>query len=261
MKRIQSYYPYVADWQNKLKISMIAFAIMSFIILFLEPFKTDESTKLMVWGYCICFLVSYLFVLVIESYIFNRLKIWYTKTEAFILFTLFLICGLLVYWYDITVIKQLTYYWQDFFSFTLRITLPFSVIMIPILIKLRQLYGSNYELPNEHKALIKGTTKSDIIQLDQRQILYLKSANNYVEVIYKNENGEVQTKLIRNTLSKISEQLPNFIRCHRSYFVNPEMISEVKGNAKKGQIFLKNLNDEVPLSKTYYSNFDKYMIA
>ena len=56
-------------------------------------------------------------------------------------------------------------------------------------------------------------------------ILYIESADNYIEVYYLDE-GHVKTVLIRNTLKTIDSIFKNssLKRCHRSYMVNIDRI-------------------------------------
>lgn len=71
--------------------------------------------------------------------------------------------------------------------------------------------------------------KSEYFHLLLNQLILVKSANNYIEVIYK-QNEKVTHRLIRNTM-KSTEQLfskyPSLIRCHRSCIVNKNYIEKI----------------------------------
>ncbi|MCY1720674.1 LytTR family transcriptional regulator DNA-binding domain-containing protein [Prolixibacteraceae bacterium Z1-6] len=75
--------------------------------------------------------------------------------------------------------------------------------------------------------------KSEYFHLFLQQILLIKSANNYIEVIYKLD-GKINKKLIRNTLKnteKVFLKYPSMVRCHRSCIINKNHIQKVtKGN-------------------------------
>ncbi len=75
--------------------------------------------------------------------------------------------------------------------------------------------------------------KSEYFSIFLDQILLIKSANNYIEVIYKEEEN-INKKLIRNTLTnteRLLSKYPTIIRCHRSCIVNRNHIQKVtKGN-------------------------------
>lgn len=60
-------------------------------------------------------------------------------------------------------------------------------------------------------------------QLDPKVLLYVKSEDNYVKMIFLGPNKNVRTTLFRMTLSAVETQLggySQFIRIHRSYMVN-----------------------------------------
>jgi DNA-binding LytR/AlgR family response regulator len=60
------------------------------------------------------------------------------------------------------------------------------------------------------------------LSVRQEDLLYLKSADNYVYVYYLNSKREIVNYLLRNTLKNIEGQFPNIslIICHRFYVVN-----------------------------------------
>lgn len=75
--------------------------------------------------------------------------------------------------------------------------------------------------------------KNENLKLFIDQIMVIKSASNYIEVIYK-ENERVTKKLIRNTLKATELRLfayKEIIRCHRSFIINKNYIENIeKGN-------------------------------
>jgi len=64
------------------------------------------------------------------------------------------------------------------------------------------------------------------IAVDLEQILFLKSADNYVAVYYSKE-GKVKKELVRTTMKRLETELDSFPirRCHRSYMVNIKKIA------------------------------------
>lgn len=94
-------------------------------------------------------------------------------------------------------------------------------------------------------------------EVDVHKILYVEAMQNYVNIIYRDEEG-MQKELVRNTLSAIEQALltTNIIRSHRSYLVNSEKIAKVNGNAQGLQLHLKDLHDIViPVSRKYIPKF------
>jgi hypothetical protein len=96
----------------------------------------------------------------------------------------------------------------------------------------------------------KGTMRISI-KLDD--ILYIKGADNYVTIFYRNKSG-VSKFLLRNTIKNLVYDLRNLpiIRSHRSYMVNFEKIKVIR--KERGGHMLEIDTDpqiEVPVSKTY----------
>lgn len=80
----------------------------------------------------------------------------------------------------------------------------------------------NYQ--NNQKLLVK--QGRDIVKIDTNDIEYVKSDNNYLEVITSSK-----TFLLRNTLEKFLQDAndTNLVRTHRSYAVNIVKIDAIKG--------------------------------
>lgn len=83
------------------------------------------------------------------------------------------------------------------------------------------------------KIEFESENKSEYFQLFLNQIMLIKSANNYIEVIY-NKDDKVSKKLIRNTLKNteiLFAKHTAMVRCHRSCMVNKNYIQKAtKGN-------------------------------
>jgi DNA-binding LytR/AlgR family response regulator len=95
--------------------------------------------------------------------------------------------------------------------------------------------------------------KSDYLQLPLQQIILIKSANNYIEVIYNQEN-KTRKKLIRNTLKNTEKQFakyPSMLRCHRSYIVNKNYIQKVKKGSDGLILVLFDYPQEIHVSRQY----------
>lgn len=104
-------------------------------------------------------------------------------------------------------------------------------------------------------AVLKASTGKTAIKCDPNQLMMVQSADNYVEIHYL-ENGTIQRKLIRNTLTNIEKQLSgseNFFRCHKSFIVNKNYVREITGNAAGYKLHLKKGNYEIPVSRSLNS--------
>ncbi len=95
--------------------------------------------------------------------------------------------------------------------------------------------------------------------VDLEQILFMRSADNYVTVFFI-KNEKIQKELVRTSLKRLETELDEFPirRCHRSYMVNINNISVSMKNNQGLALVLKNLPDEtIPVSKNYKTFFTR----
>jgi DNA-binding LytR/AlgR family response regulator len=95
---------------------------------------------------------------------------------------------------------------------------------------------------------------SENLILQISEIAFIKSANNYVEVVYKDDSDNLKKKLVRNTLRNIELQLnefSNFIRCHRICIVNKFYIEHLNRNYSSHWLTIKGYPEQIPVSRQY----------
>jgi DNA-binding LytR/AlgR family response regulator len=105
----------------------------------------------------------------------------------------------------------------------------------------------------DNEISIESENKSESVKVDLNNLILIKSANNYIEVFWKKDD-EIHKTLLRNTLTKIENQLksyPNFIRCHRTALVNKSFILKLTGGSQGHQIRLEGLDELIPVSRQY----------
>jgi hypothetical protein len=107
----------------------------------------------------------------------------------------------------------------------------------------------------------KGILKFSI---KKENLLYLESAENYVNICYLNK-GKVSKYLLRDTLKKLEENFSGteFIRCHRCYIVNFEKVKVIRKDKDGLKLEFDNPSvTDIPVSKTYVNTvmqtFSKY---
>ena len=101
--------------------------------------------------------------------------------------------------------------------------------------------------------IIASENKSEIIKLQIDDLVLIKSADNYVEILY-NDNEKIQQKLIRNTLKNIEAQLKKYsdiIRCHRTYIINKKYVRDFTRGYTGYRLKLSGYNEEIPVSRQY----------
>jgi hypothetical protein len=110
----------------------------------------------------------------------------------------------------------------------------------------------------------KGVLKFSILK---ENLLYLESAENYVNICYLNK-GKVSKYLLRDTLKKIEEDFSGteIIRCHRSYIVNFEKVKVIRKDRDGLKLAFDDPSvSDIPVSKTYVNTvmqtFSKYCQA
>ncbi len=120
--------------------------------------------------------------------------------------------------------------------------------------KLYLLKIKEYELSAEDEKLdIYSDNKTDKLSLKYRNLVLIKSADNYIE-IYFLENDQVEKKLLRNTLKNIEEELAHrksFIRCHRTSIINVFYIDKLVKSYSGYSLKMSCFEDEIPVSRKY----------
>jgi DNA-binding LytR/AlgR family response regulator len=85
------------------------------------------------------------------------------------------------------------------------------------------------------------------------EVAFIKSADNYVEIVYK-EGVTYKKKLIRNTLRNVElqiKQYSNFLRCHRICIVNLHYIEKLFNSDGNHWLTIKGYDEQVPVSRQY----------
>ncbi len=103
------------------------------------------------------------------------------------------------------------------------------------------------------KILFTSEHGTEKIELPVSSIIMIKSADNYVEVIYK-KNGGLKKELIRNTMKNIEQQVKQhttFIRCHRTTIINIFYADKLYRKNSNYWLSIKDYNEQIPVSRQY----------
>lgn len=117
--------------------------------------------------------------------------------------------------------------------------------------------GKNLIPFHDEKGILRLSVKKD-------QLLYIESADNYVNIYYQNKN-KIAKFLLRITMKKMEDLFQNseIIRCHRSYLVNFEKVKIIRKD-KEGLLLELDLPmaTDIPVSRSYFekvmATFAKY---
>lgn len=119
--------------------------------------------------------------------------------------------------------------------------------------ELQEKYKQFSENYSDEVIELKSENESDNYKMLVSDIIFVKSADNYVEVGYK-EAGEYKKALIRNTLKNIEAQLRvynNFVRTHRTGLVNINFVEKLNKNYNVYWLSLSESEETIPVSRQY----------
>lgn len=98
---------------------------------------------------------------------------------------------------------------------------------------------------------LRSDNKKEDLTLAASDLLFITSADNYIEVHYLEGETE-KKKLLRGTLKNAREDLRNFTafyRCHRAWIVNLDRVESVTGNSQGYRLIVKGTNIIIPVSR------------
>lgn len=263
-------YPFNDDLKMNLKsIVGISLGVFLFLLFFqpLEPQNPDFNNKLLILaGFgAITFILFGLLRIFLPSNFPNSFtsENWTLKKEVFI-DLLFLISNSVAFVFFARYVGKIEITFHKT-VLILLISLTATIILVIIneyrflqtqihkLKSLNQFPAEDFEPEENIRIEFESENKSEYFQLFLNQIILIKSANNYIEVIYKNED-KIGKRLIRNTL-KTTEELfskyPSLVRCHRSFMVNKNFIQKVSRGTQGLKLVLFDYPREIHVSRQY----------
>ncbi|HAS46803.1 MAG TPA: LytTR family transcriptional regulator [Microscillaceae bacterium] len=204
-------------------------------------------------GFSLITFLAYVVVTYTQYFIFRKLSKWTILLEVSMYVLFYTFYTIVTYLYYSGGIVRGIY---DFPTFFTKIIVNIIVILTPIIAivrhySLRLLAIQEKELQEatiEEDIVIRGTNKLDFLKIKQSELVCISNTQNYVEVFFL-ENDVLQTKLIRNSLKQIQEDLGFLVQIHRSHLINPHHFKSWKD---AGTIILTQ--KELPVSKTYKNN-------
>jgi two-component system LytT family response regulator len=99
-----------------------------------------------------------------------------------------------------------------------------------------------------HRIVLKENGRIKIIPI--QQIQYLESADDYVK-IYSSEGVFLKNKTMQYFETHLSEA--DFVRIHRSYLVNIQLIHKLEPYEKEGHLAILSTGQKLPVSKSGYA--------
>ncbi len=265
-------YPFNNNLKHNVKIILgIGFGLFLFLILF-EPFGLDsveaEKKTITLAGFGLITGLTLTFNLLIIPLIipkwFNEDK-WKIKNElVWNLWILLNLCGgyfgfsFYSDWFDLN--------FTSIFKISLLGTVPISVLIAINQDRFLKLnLRSALELNNLLLKMGKGKPKIEIEKIsliaengkdkfesDLNDILFVRSAGNYVEIFWK-DFEVVRKELLRNSLNNVEKVLKNYsniFKCHRTCLVNVDNINKLAGSSQSYKVVFDGVDDIIPVSRT-----------
>ncbi|MDD7914016.1 LytTR family DNA-binding domain-containing protein [Polaribacter ponticola] len=229
-----------------------------YISFFTEPLDVNtlnnNQKPLFLIGYGLIGGFCYLLFLPIQYILLKRNDgKWFLKSEALFLF-IFSFCSIAIariYYLHVIMANDRNPY--EFWYMLQNIFLPALLTILPIIIFGRFAFGKYANKKTEaQKIEIKGEGNYEGLRLFLNDIICIQSSDNYIEVFYVS-NNEIKKSLIRNKLSVIADEFPEFLRTHRSHIINPYHFLQWKTENSKLFVILFH-HIEVPVSRTYQNN-------
>jgi len=104
---------------------------------------------------------------------------------------------------------------------------------------------------------LQSNYEKDDLSVDVNELLYIKSANNYIEVFWQDRKG-IHSRLVRCTLKYAEEaarEYPFIFRCHRAFIVNIYQIRRLEGNSQGYMVYVGEDQRPVSVSRMYIPQF------
>jgi len=276
-------FPFIEKKNHRILASFLFSGFIYVFLLVFQPFGISNIQyykPIFVLGFFgitfIVLLFSYLVAPVILKNQFDFDK-WTIKKNVVFIIIQFIIISVLNWVYNSTVGKGITEQF-NLLSFVFNTVsvgiIPTVFLMYSIeknLSQKNQQVATNFTKNIQHKTNISEKTTIKILSkntdetiiIDLSQFVCAKSEGNYLQVFYLKEDT-IESKLIRNSISNVEEQLSvfqNVKRCHRSYLVNLEKVVKMTGNARNLSLHIPNLDFSIPVSRSFPKEvFKKFMI-
>ena len=231
------------DYNNRLLfvtgIGVLVF-ILEFIIFILIPFLIPKWFKMSEWESGPPFFLSSIFlILTSTALVFYIRYVGMVQLSLYIILKVILVCLfpliVLVILYKNKSLERIIFILKDQNKFYFSKIKEFENMGI------------------EEEIDFISENKSDKLTLKFKNIISIKSADNYIEINYL-EKGIMEKKLLRSTLKNIESQLVNqkkFIRCHRTTIVNSLYIEKMTTSYNGSYLKMSYIEEKIPVSRQY----------
>ena len=235
----------IQTFKRKIVPGIITAIWLVTFLVFIAPFDASDLSfgirvRIMVY-YGIIFLLCYLITIAVEDQLRKRSLSFWLHEVIIHVFTYLIVFPPTLLYYESGIVNG------DYgkYRFLTEQYLPILLIITPVLFGFRKMMLTH---KNKTNITLRGENKRDVLQIALDQLVCVGSSDNYIEVSFL-EDGRLQKKLLRTTLSKTEKEFSFLKRVHRSYLINPEHFTKWEN---KDSILVGGM--KVPVTKQYRSN-------
>ncbi len=250
--------PFVLGWRAMLIIGGSLGLMTVAITLLFEPFGTDQYEHpyrtLMLSGYALCTIVPVLVFHALDRWVYRFQQArWFLANELVSRPLMVLAAVTCNWWYSHRVINDIALSRRAWWFYLLEISTPYLLVLLPLAVLAALVLAWRWpEPPPDAKKtwLLEGENQGEILRLVFQDFIYAEAQQNYVAIHFL-KDGQAELRLFRTTLSELERQLPQAVRVHRSYLVNPQRIEQLQGNARKRRLSLSGVDHDIPVSPSF----------
>lgn len=273
-------YPSPSPETRNLGVAVLFGIFISFFLIFFEPFDIDivsGKTKifpLLFFGLITTTVLSVFLYLLPRGFpaLFKE-NHWTVKHQiaycCIILFVIATLNGLFTNYINSLGFSWSNYWWIINRTFILG-CIPFSFLILMDSIRKNQvnikdakaildMRSSDETAPEGVQWSINTDLKNESFTFNDIYFNYAEAHGNYID-FYFDKNGETRFNTYRINLTAFEKQLnASYLhRCHRSYLVNLNKVTNVTGNAQGLKLILDDNVTTVPVSRKYIPEIKRH---
>ncbi len=279
LARFNQSYPGIGDTREALRENLYIGLFVAAFLYLVRPFGIGGYDGPHLWLLCLGFgLVTYVMSVIFNVIVTDLLGFrgdtpsW--KLKHWILTMLILIVWIAAgnYIYSLILMGKEYFHWREFLAM-LYGTAIIGIFPVAFygFVNQNRLEKRNKNLAKDI-SIVSHSSESEVefvitskrqdskIMMTKSSFRYAQAMQNYVR-LYLYQDGNVQQEIIRLSLGSLEDQVQDtqIVRCHRSYMVNLDAVQEVSGNAQGLRLTLQDIDEEIPVSRSYISNVKQHL--
>lgn len=247
-----------AYFSNKLPITALHGVFVFIFLNLFKPFNLDVLKETL-FGYSLVmgsltFLLPFLLLLILEKTNHKKLSV---TTFLIVLFCFLLIYSYILWFFSgvykdaFNLLKLSFGLFYKYSSSLALISMLFFVIVNERVIRFKR--KKRVFAKKEDSVSIYSDNNKESISITITNLIYITIAGNYAS-FFVTSDKEIKEIVLRNTLTNIFNQIkeyPNIFKCHKSFIVNTKHIKSISGNAKGYFLISDQLENKIPVSRSF----------